>query len=99
MCGFENAGGANFCNKCGSALSSDKRFEQSVQNFADEMVKIGKDVGEKAAAMGTKVAKDAKAFAAEVSKKFSPQPVKCPKCSSRIYETDTYCYNCGEKRS
>lgn len=99
MCGYQNATDANFCNKCGSALKGDRRFEDSVKNFADEMAKIGKDVGEKAAEMGKKVAKDAKAFAAEVGKKISPKPLECPQCSSRIYETDAYCFNCGDKRT
>lgn len=97
-CGNQNPEDALFCNKCGISLKSDREFEDKVRSFADEAVKVGKEVGEKAAELGKRVAKDAKTFAEEVSKKMTPKPLDCPKCSTSIYETDVYCWKCGDKR-
>ncbi|UCG68670.1 MAG: zinc ribbon domain-containing protein [Thermoplasmata archaeon] len=97
-CGYQNPEDAFYCNRCGTSLKSDREFEDKVRSFTDEVVKVGKEVGEKATELGKKVAKDAKAFAEEVSKKVAPKPIDCPKCSTRIYETDEYCWKCGDKR-
>jgi hypothetical protein len=80
------------------AVKNDRKLEDSVKQFADEAVKVGKEVGEKAAVLGKKVAKETKAFAEEVSKKVAPKSIDCPKCSTKIFETDIYCWSCGEKR-
>jgi hypothetical protein len=57
-----------------------------VKEFADNMAKFGKEVGEKAAEIGKKVAS-----------KVAPKPVTCPHCKTSIFETDVFCYNCGGK--
>jgi uncharacterized membrane protein YvbJ len=98
-CGFNNETDAKFCNKCGSTLTGDSRFEDNVKDFADSMVKFGKEVGEKAAEVGKKVAKEAKNVSEEVVKKVAPKPIACPQCKTSIFETDVFCYNCGNKRS
>ena len=97
-CGHQNADDALYCNKCGISLTSGRTFDDNVREFADNVVKVGKDAGEKAAEIGKKVAVEAKAFADEVAKKVAPKPLDCPKCKTRIYETDVFCWKCGDKR-
>ena len=98
VCGNKNPGEALYCNRCGTSLKSDRRFEDNVRSFADEVAKVGKELGEKAAVLGKRVAKEAKAFADEVAKKVAPKTLTCPKCESKIYETDAFCWKCGDKR-
>jgi hypothetical protein len=97
-CGFQNADDARYCNKCGTLISGTRTFDDNVKEFSDDMAKLGKDVGEKAAKLGKKVAKEAKSIAEGVSKRVNPKPFACPNCTTRIYETDAFCYSCGEKR-
>jgi predicted amidophosphoribosyltransferase len=97
-CGQENPDKANFCNACGGYLSVENRFEANVERFGDDAAKFGKEVGEKAAEWGKRLAKEAQAFAAEVSKRMTPKPLPCASCGEQIYETDAFCWKCGEKR-
>lgn len=97
-CGQDNPGGAHFCNGCGSSLAEDHSFENSVRKFADDTAKLGKDLGEKAAELSKKLAKEAETFAEEVARRVAPKPVQCPKCNEKIYETDVFCWKCGNKR-
>lgn len=86
-CGLENPDGANYCNKCAASLASDHEFEDSVRKLADKTAKFGKAV-----------AREAHAIAGEVAKRVAAKPLPCPKCGERIYETDVFCWKCGEKR-
>ena len=97
-CGQQNPDGSNYCNKCAAFMASDRKFEDEVKRFADDMSKFGKEVGEKASEIGKRVAKDAKAFAEEVAKKVAPKPLDCPQCGEKIFETDVFCWKCGDKR-
>ncbi len=96
-CGLENPTGSIYCNKCGSTVTGEHSFEDKVKSFADEMVKVGKDLGEKAAEMAKKAASEAKSFSEEVAKKVNPKPLPCPNCKTTIFETDAFCYHCGGK--
>jgi uncharacterized membrane protein YvbJ len=98
-CGFKNADDAQYCSKCGTLISGPRKFDDNVKEFSDDMAKLGKDMGEKAAKLGKKVAEEAKSIAEGVSKRINPKPLACPKCATRIYETDVFCYACGEKSS
>ena len=97
-CGFQNTEEAKLCNGCGVAITGDKRFEDNVKEFTDNVAKLGKEVGEKAVKIGKKVAKEAKIIADDLSKKVAPKPLNCPKCTTKIYETDQYCWHSGDKR-
>lgn len=97
-CGQKNADDAFYCNICGTSLASEHKFEDNVREFADTVAKVGKEAGEKAAEIGKKLAVEAKAFADEVAKKVAPKPLNCPKCKTKIYETDVFCWKCGDKR-
>jgi len=50
-CGKENDDDAEFCSKCGNSLkdiqSKNDSFENQVENFADEMARVGKKAGKK----------------------------------------------------
>ena len=97
-CGLENPDEANFCNGCGGYLSVEKRFEANVEKFAHDTAKFGKEVGDKAAEWGKRLAKEAQAFAVEVAKKVAPKSMPCASCGESIYETDAFCWKCGGKR-
>lgn len=97
-CGLQNQEGSNFCNGCGASLSFEGRFEARVERFADDAGKFGNEVGEKAAEWGKRLAKEAQAFADEVARRVAPKPLPCPSCGDRIYETDVFCWKCGNKR-
>ena len=97
-CGNQNSEDALYCNKCGISLTVGRTFEDNVKEFADDVVKVGKEAGEKAVEIGKKVAVEAKAFTEEVAKKVAPKPLDCPKCNTKIYETDVFCWKCGDKR-
>jgi predicted amidophosphoribosyltransferase len=96
-CGNDNPENAKYCNMCAATLSGDRRFEDDVKMFAHDVSKMGREVGKTAADLGKKVAKEAKAFADEVGKKVAPKPLDCPSCKTKIYDTDEYCYKCGNK--
>lgn len=97
-CGFQNAKGAKYCSGCADPITADRKFEDNVKVFTDNVAKLGKEVGEKAVKIGKKVAKEAKIIADDLSKKVAPRPLNCPKCATKIYETDAYCWSCGDKR-
>lgn len=97
-CGHQNADDALYCNKCGISLTSGRTIEDNVREFADTTVKVGKEAGEKAADIAKKMAVEAKAFADEMAKRVTPKPLDCPKCGTKIYETDAFCWKCGDNR-
>jgi uncharacterized membrane protein YvbJ len=79
-CGFQNAQGASYCSGCGDPISANRKFEDNIKEFTDN------------------VAKEAKVIADDLSKKVAPKPLNCSKCATKIYETDVYCWKCGDKR-
>ena len=81
--------------KTGDAI---EKAAEDVEEAAEKAAGEVKEAGEKAAELGKKVAVEAKAFADEVAKKVAPKPLDCPKCQTKIYETDAFCWKCGDKR-
>ena len=98
-CGRSNPEGAKFCNDCGGYLTMGNRFEASVDKFAEDTRRFAKDFGEKASEAARKLADEAQKVVDDVSRRVAPKPLPCPKCGKKIYETDAYCWGCGDKRS